>query len=116
MRHHNSNRKFGRVKNQRNALIKHLAESLVQYERIETTEAKAKELRSFIEKLVTRARIRDLSSERILVSRLGSKTAAKKLINDIAPKYIKREGGYTRVIKLPRRHGDSAKMALIEFV
>ncbi|MAZ40924.1 50S ribosomal protein L17 [bacterium] len=116
MRHHNANRKFGRTRNQRNALLKHLAESLVRYEKIETTEAKAKELKSFIEKLVTRARKGDVAAHRILVARLGSKTAAKKLIDEIAPKYEKREGGYTRVIKLPARKGDAAKMAVIEFV
>lgn len=116
MRHHNANRKFGRTKNQRNALMRHLAESLVRYEKIETTEAKAKELKSFIEKLVTRARKGDLAAHRILTARLGSKTLAKKLIDDIAPKYKERAGGYTRVVKLPKRSGDAAKMAVIEFV
>jgi len=96
--------------------MKGLAFSLVRYEKIETTEAKAKELKSLIEKLITRALKGDLSAHRILTARLGNKIVAKKLINEIAPKYKDRAGGYTRVIKLPKREGDAAKMAVIEFV
>lgn len=116
MRHHNSNRKFGRKRDQRDALLKSLAYALISEEKITTTEAKAKELRPYIEKLVTRASKKDLSSLRLLVSRLGSKDSAHKLINVIAPRYQERGGGYTRIVKLTPRKGDASKMAVIEFV
>lgn len=117
MRHHNSVRKFGRNKNQRHALLKGLALALIAHGKIETTEAKAKELRPFIEKLITKANVGTLASRRIVISRLYNLTSeANKLINDIAPKYKERNGGYTRITKLPRRSGDASKMALIEFI
>jgi large subunit ribosomal protein L17 len=117
MRHHNNVRKFGRNKNQRTALLKGLALALISHGRIETTEAKAKELRPMIEKLITKAKIDTLSSRRLIIARLYGLTAeANKLINDIAPKYKSRTGGYTRITKLPRRAGDASKMAVIEFV
>ena len=115
MRKHDKNRKFGREKNQRNALIKSLLRSLVVHEGIDTTEAKAKEIRPHIEKLVTIARNHTIAGERLLESRIGIE-AAKKLIKTIGPKYKGRTGGYTRVIKLPVRKSDSSKMAQIEFV
>lgn len=117
MRHHNNVRKFGRNKNQRIALLKGLALSLIAHGRIETTEAKAKELRPMIEKLITKAKVDTLSSRRLIIARLYGLTAeANKLIKDIAPKYKSRAGGYTRITKLPRRAGDASKMAVIEFV
>jgi len=116
MRHHNKNRKFGREKDVRKALIKSLALSLVEKGKIRTTEAKAKELRPIIEKLVTRARKDDLASRRIIISKLGSQEGTKKLFEEIAPRYKKTAGGYTRIVKLPARTSDAAKMAIIEFV
>jgi large subunit ribosomal protein L17 len=117
MRHHNNVRKFGRNKNQRNALLKGLMLSLIAHGKIETTEAKAKELRPLIEKFITKAKVGTLASKRIIISRLYNKTAeANKLINEIASKYKDRTGGYTRISKLPRREGDASKMAIIEFV
>lgn len=117
MRHHNSVRKFGRNKNQRNALLKGLALSLIAHGKIETTEAKAKELRPFIEKLVTKAKVGTVASRRLVIARLYNLTSeASKLIDEIAPKYKGQNGGYTRIIKLPRRQGDASKMALIEFI
>lgn len=117
MRHHNNVRKFGRKKNGRNALLKGLALALISHGKIETTEAKAKELRPIIEKLITKANIGTLSSKKLVVSRLyGLKSEANKLIDEIAPKYKGRTGGYTRITKLPRRTGDASKMAIIEFV
>ena len=117
MRHSNNVRKFGRNKNQRHALMKGLMLSLIAHERIETTEAKAKELRSSIEKLVTKANVGTLASRRLVISRLYNLTAeANKLIDTIAPKYKGRTGGYTRVTKLGRRAGDASKMAVIEFI
>jgi len=114
MRHHNKNKKFGRTRDQRKALMKSLASALVERGKIKTTEAKAKELRPYIEKLVTRAIKGDLASRRLLISKIGLQT--KKLVDDIAPKYKDRNGGYTRVIKLTPRASDASKMAVIEFV
>jgi large subunit ribosomal protein L17 len=116
MRHHSSKRKFGREKNQRNALIKSLARSLVLHGKIETTLAKAKELRPFAEKLVTRAKEESLASRRTIIEKIGNGQQVKILVDDIAPKYKERKGGYTRIIKLPRRNGDASPMAHIEFV
>ncbi|MDO8482227.1 MAG: 50S ribosomal protein L17 [bacterium] len=116
MRHHDNIRKFGREMGQRNALLKSLALSLVAHKKITTTEAKAKELRPFVEKLVTRAKIKTLASRRLLVSRLGVGAGVKELVDTLAPKYEKRAGGYTRIVKLPRRLSDGAAMAVIEFV
>jgi large subunit ribosomal protein L17 len=117
MRHHSNVRKFGRTKNQRTALLKGLTLSLIAHGRIETTEAKAKELRPMIEKLVTKANVGTLASRRLVISRLYNLTAeANKLIDTIAPKYKGKNGGYTRITKLPRRAGDASKMAVIEFI
>lgn len=117
MRHHNKVKKFGREKNQRVALMQSLARSLILLERIETTEAKAKALRPYVEKLVTKARVIDLAKHRqILATLRNRKDATTKLIQEIAPKYKDRKGGYVRIIKLPPRKTDSSKMALIEFV
>ncbi len=117
MRHHNHKRKFGRTKNQRNALLNSLALNLIVREKIKTTEPKAKELRPFIEKLVTKARKGGLAGRRDVVARLQNRQPeVKKLFEVIAPKYKNRQGGYTRVLKLGPRKSDGAKMAIIEFV
>jgi large subunit ribosomal protein L17 len=116
MRHHNANRKFGRKKDQRLALLRSLAEALIKKGKIRTTEAKAKELRPFVEKLVTLARRNTLASRRLVISRLGAKERASELLQTIAPRYLGRPGGYTRITKLSPRLSDSAKMAIIEFV
>ena len=117
MRHHNNIRKFGRTKNQRHALLKGLMLSLIAHGRIETTEAKAKEVRPFMEKLVTKSLEGTLSSRRLVISRLyGLKAPASKLIDTIAPKYKDRSGGYTRITKIGTRLGDASKMAVIEFI
>jgi len=117
MRHSKNVRKFGRDKNQRNALMKGLVLSMIAHGKIQTTEAKAKELRPMIEKFITKANIGTMASKKMIVSRIyGKKTEANKLINEIAPKYKERKGGYTRITKLPRRAGDASKMAIIEFV
>ena len=115
MKHHKKNRIFGRVRSQRTALMKGLVSSLVLHRKIYTTEAKAKELRPLIEKLITRAKTKTLSSRRILTSRVGE-SAAKRLVDEIAPKYKERNGGYTRITKLETKRSDAAKMAQIEFV
>lgn len=116
MRHHDNIRKFGRETGQRKALLKSLALALVTQKKITTTEAKAKELRPFVEKLVTRAKIKTLASRRLLIERLGVAEGVDELLKVLAPKYEKRAGGYTRIIKLPRRLSDGSNMAVIEFV
>ncbi len=116
MRHHEKFRTLGREKNQRVALIRSLLRSLVIHEGITTTEARAKELRKFIEPLITTAKKNTLASRRNVLSDLDDVKATKKLVDVIAPTFKTRNGGYTRVIKLPLRKGDGAKMAHIQFV
>lgn len=116
MKHYKGKRKFGRKTNQRHALLKSLAFSLIRDEKIVTTEAKAKELRPFIEQLITKAKEDSVGTRRLLRSRIGSEDMTNKLVTDIAPNYKNRDGGYTRITKLPVRVTDSAKMAHIEFV
>lgn len=115
MRHHNANRKFGRERKVRTALLAGLAVSLIRDRKIQTTEAKAKELRPYIEKLITGARAKTLASRRVIGARIGA-PATKTLIDDIAPAYANRAGGYTRIVKMAPRQGDASKMAVIEFV
>ena len=117
MRHHNNKRKFGRVRKVRKALISTLALNLIVRGKIKTTEPKAKELRPFIEKLVTGAKRGDAATRRLTISRLMNRAPeVKKLFDVIAPKYKGRSGGYTRVLKLGSRKSDGAPMAIIEFV
>lgn len=117
MRHHNNKRKFGRSKNQKKALVNSLALNLIVREKIKTTEPKAKELRPFIEKLVTKAKSGDMATRKVVVSKLTNrKKEVKKLFEVIAPRYKDKNGGYTRVLKLGVRKSDGAKMAQIEFV
>ncbi len=116
MRHHSNIRKFGRVKKVRDALIRGLAVSLIRDGKIRTTETKARELRPFIEKLVTRGKIDTVASRRLLISRLGRPEAAAALTEKISPQYKERAGGYTRIVKLAPRKGDASPMAIIEFV
>jgi large subunit ribosomal protein L17 len=115
MRHHNANRKFGRDRKGRKALLNSLARSLVLHQRIETTEPKAKELRPFIEKIITSGKKQTLAGIRSMVTKVG-KTATKKVSDTIAKKYEGRAGGYTRITKLGRRDSDGSKMAIIEFI
>ena len=117
MRHHNSKRKFGRVRKVRNALINSLALNLIVRGKITTTLPKAKELRPFIEKMVTLAKKKDLASRRLVISKLSNRDKeVKKLFDVIAPKYTDRSGGYTRILKLGVRKSDATAMASIEFV
>ncbi|HCR52310.1 TPA: 50S ribosomal protein L17 [Candidatus Kaiserbacteria bacterium] len=108
---------FHREAGQRRALIRSLARSLVLEERISTTEAKAKALRPFVERLVTYAKKNTLASRRLAVSRLGDKEAVKKLFSTIGPRYANRAGGYTRVTKRAKRGSNDARtLAYIAFV
>jgi len=115
MRHHNSNRKFGRKAATRNALMKSLARSLVLKEKITTTEAKAKELRPFVEKLVTTGKKATVAARRDLSIKVGPQ-GSKRIVEVLGPKYKDRKGGYTRISKLGSRNNDAAPMAQIEFV
>lgn len=102
--------------NQRDALMRSLARSLVLHNRITTTTAKAKSLRPFVERLLTKAKPGTLAARRHVAEKIGGVREAKILIEKIAPKYASRPGGYTRIVKLPDRKADAAPMAVIEFV
>jgi large subunit ribosomal protein L17 len=115
MRHGNHNRKLGRTKGPRTALLKSLARSLVLRGRIITTEAKAKEIRPLVEKMLTRGKTDTVANRRLLVSQLGDAKTAGKLIKT-AEQYKERAGGYIRIVKMVARKGDGSPMALIEFV
>ena len=97
-------------------ILSNLAASLIEEERITTTVAKAKVLRPYVEKMVTKARRGDLHSRRLVLRRIQDTEVVTKLFDDIAPRYEDRPGGYTRIVKLGPRRGDGAEMALIEFV
>jgi len=116
MRHHNNVRKLSLESNERRALIKGLACELIDNGKITTTFARAKELRPFVEKLVTHGKEGTIAKRRILIERLGSEEMAKKVIEVISPKNMKRAGGYTRITKLAPRKSDQAVTAVIEFV
>lgn len=115
MLHHKKGRKLGRKTDARKALLRSLAFNLIKHGKIKTTEAKAKEVRPFVEKLITKAKVGGVAERRLLSARVGVITS-KKLVDDIGPKYKKRAGGYTRIIKMAARKGDASKMALIELV
>ena len=115
MNHSKAGRKFGRVKKVRDALVKSLARSLVLDEKIKTTDAKARELRPIVEKMVTLGKRGTLASRRELISRVGAE-GADKIAKILAPKYKARAGGYTRITKLPARLSDGSLMAIVEFV
>jgi large subunit ribosomal protein L17 len=116
MRHHSNVRKFGREKNQRHALMRSLARNLIRDTKIRTTLPKAKELRPYVEKLVTKAKTNTVATRRLLTSRIQGAPEVKKLVNELAPKYADRKGGYIRIIRMPNRDLDGAQMAVIEFV
>ncbi len=116
MRHKHGYRKLGRTSTHRAALLKNLSIALIKSEKIETTLEKAKELRRYFEKLLTTAKKGDSNAHRAVFALLQDKESTKKMINEIAPKYIERNGGYTRIIKTRIRRGDAASMAFIELV
>lgn len=102
MKHHVKNRTFGRPRNQRTALLRGLAMNLIEHGKIQTTEAKAKELRPYVEKLITKGKEGTPEARRLVTSKLGEPegTIVKKLFDDVAKRYADRNGGYTRIIKL----------------
>lgn len=115
-RHGYKGRKLGRQRDQRRALLKGLATSLVMEERIETTLPKAKELVRYIEKLITKAKKGDLANRRAVIAGLSTQIAAVKLVDQIAPQLTGRTSGHVRVERTRLRVGDGAQMAVIEFV
>ena len=119
MRHQKRGRKFNRTASHRKAMMSNLASSLILHKRIQTTDAKGKELRGFVERLVTYAKQGDVHGRRLIQKKIKGKRAkqiANILIHDIAPTYEDRHGGYTRIIKLNNRKNDNALVSLIEFV
>lgn len=116
MRHRKAGRRLGMPGDRRRALMRSLAEALILHEGIQTTEPRAKELRRFVERLVTVSKRGDVTARRLALQRLPNKLMVEKLFDVYGPRYRNRPGGYTRIIKLAPRHGDSAPMARIEFV
>ncbi|MGC1303684.1 MAG: 50S ribosomal protein L17 [Caulobacteraceae bacterium] len=116
MRHGNAHRKLGRTSAHREAMFANMAASLIKHEQITTTLPKAKELRPFVEKLVTLAKRGDLHARRIAISRVRDVDQVGKLFAAIGPRYKDRNGGYIRIMKAGFRHGDNAPVAVIEFV
>ncbi len=125
MRHRNAHRKLGRVSEHRTALLRNQAEALLAHEKIETTVPKAKELRPYVERLITIAkrgvRANDpkgvsLSARRLVMRDVLNETVVTKLFDELAPRFMERPGGYTRILKLGHRRGDAAEMAQIELI
>jgi large subunit ribosomal protein L17 len=117
MRHNVSGKRLGRTTNQRKALMKNLATSLITCERLETTLVKAKELRQYVEPFITLAKIDSVANRRLAMSRLGNKAVVQKLFSpEFKARFQDRPGGYTRILKLDYRLGDAADTALIELV
>jgi large subunit ribosomal protein L17 len=116
MRHGNAHRKLGRTSAHREAMFANMAASLIKHEQITTTLPKAKELRPFVEKLVTLAKRGDLHARRQAISKVRDLTQVAKLFATIGPRYGDRNGGYVRIMKAGFRHGDNAPVAVIEFV
>ena len=116
MRHQKKGKKLGVDPSHRKAMLRNLSANLIEHKRIKTTDARAKELRTFIEPLITKAKKGDLNSIRQIAKKIPRKEIVNKLVNDIAPTFSSRNGGYTRIIKLGFRDNDRASVSLIEFV
>jgi large subunit ribosomal protein L17 len=116
MRHQKAGRKLGRDASHRRALYSNLAGSLITHGRIETTEAKAKAVKPYAEKMITLGKRGDLHARRLAMAELRSNDIVHKLFTDVAPRFAERPGGYTRIVKLGPRQGDAADMVLLELV
>ncbi|MCX6740361.1 MAG: 50S ribosomal protein L17 [Candidatus Parcubacteria bacterium] len=116
MRHRNVNKILDRKKGPREALLRSLATSLVLYEKIKTTDGKAATIKPIVERLITKGKVNNLASRRYLLAHLYGENAVKKVLEELAPRYKDRKGGYTRIIKISARSGDAAKIVQIEFV
>jgi large subunit ribosomal protein L17 len=116
MRHRKKGRPLNRTSEHRDMMLRNMAGSLFKHGRIETTVAKAKELRTFAEPLITKAKRGDLHSRRLVAKKIRDTEALARLFDEIGPRYAERPGGYTRVVKLGHRAGDAADVAIIELV
>jgi len=116
MRHLKKGRKLGSDASHTKAMLKSLAIALFTNERIKTTEARAKEVRSLVDKCITWGKRGDVHSRRLAIAALGDKELVQKIFTDIAPRFEGREGGYTRILKLGPRKGDAAPMVIMELV
>ena len=116
MRHRNTNKTLSLKKQPREMMLRNLASSVIMYEKVRTTEAKAKIIKPFVEQVITIAKIGDLTARRRLLSILPQTLAVKKLMDVLGARYKERTGGYTRIIKLGQRVGDGASEAMIELV
>ena len=116
MRHRKKGKQLRRTSEQKLALMRSLAKALIERGAIETTEAKAKELRPFVEKLITKAKTGTLHSRRLTGRHVPHRETADKLFKDVAPRFATRKGGYTRILKTGHRKGDGAEMARIELI
>jgi len=116
MRHQKEGRKLGRTASHRKALLRNMVSSLLEFEKIETTDAKAKELRKVADKMITWGKRGDLHARRLSLRVISSTKIVQKLFNDIAPRFKERQGGYTRIVKVGRRKGDNAPLSIIELI
>ena len=116
MRHARAGKKLGRDSAHRKALYSNLAGALLEHGRIQTTEAKAKAVKPFVEKMITLGKRGDLSARRKALSELRSPGVVSHLFSDVAPRFAERPGGYTRIVKLGQRQGDAAEMVYLELV
>jgi large subunit ribosomal protein L17 len=116
MRHNKSGRRLGRTTSHRIAMFRNMVTSFLNHERITTTDAKAKELRSIADKMITLGKRGDLHAMRLAASYIREKSVVTKLFTTIAPRYVDRQGGYTRIVKLGIRPGDNASLSMIELV
>lgn len=116
MQHRAVSRRFGRTSSHRQLMFRNLASSILRHEQVKTTLAKAKNIRSVVEKLITKAKVDNLANRRYVFDRLRDKDMVAKLFNELGPRFADRPGGYTRVLKCGFRAGDAAPMAIIELV
>jgi large subunit ribosomal protein L17 len=115
MRHLKAYRKLGMNASHRKAMMRNMVTSLIEHERIETTDIRAKELRRLADRMVTLGKRGDLHSMRLSLKTIRTKTAAKKLFDELAPRFKEKQGGYTRIVKVGRRLGDNADMSILEW-
>ena len=116
MRHLKKGRSLHRSSSHRKAMLRNLAVSILLHERVRTTEAKAKEVRRLVERIITWGKRGDLHARRLTVRQVRSRTVVKRIFDDLAPRYSNRPGGYTRILKSGFRHGDNAPMVIMELV
>jgi large subunit ribosomal protein L17 len=116
MRHLKKGRSLHRSSSHRKAMLRNLAVSILLHERVQTTEAKAKEVRRLVERIITWGKRGDLHARRLTARQVRSRTVVKRIFDDLAPRYSNRPGGYTRILKAGFRHGDNAPMVIMELV